>query len=332
MIQAYYLLWLIALAPLVLAGENEDPRRWLDDMNGAFADLSYDGIFSYYSGEELATLRIVHMVIDGEQRERLVHMNGAPREILRRGEEVVCRVEPDDALLALGDSIPAGPFAGAFVRSYNRISDYYGLSFFGEDRVADRAAKRLAVMPRDEHRFGYRLWLDKETRLLLRSELIDVEGNRLEIFQFNHIRLGDEVDPADLEPKEREGAQLQHLTLASKRSEPLGKQDVSWEPGWLPAGFVLVAADVRLAPGSEHPVSRMMYSDGLAAFSVFVEAVPDPDIVPMESRNGATVAVTHLLEGAAGDPVGAHLVTVVGEIPAATARRIAAAIRGQQAL
>jgi sigma-E factor negative regulatory protein RseB len=330
MIRTLCLLWLMALASLVWAEQDEDPRRWLDDMNGAFADLTYDGIFSYYSGAELATLRIVHMVVDGEQRERLVHMNGAPREILRRGEEIICRVEPDDALLALGDSIPTGPFAGAFVRSYNRISDYYGLSFFGDDRVADRPARRLAVLPRDEHRFGYRLWLDKETRLLLRSELIDVDGNRLEIFQFNHLRLGDAVDPADLEPEDRAGVQPHHLTLASKRAEPLGKQDVNWVPGWLPAGFALGAADVRLTPGSERAVSRMLYSDGLAAFSVFIEALPEPDVVPMESSNGATVAVTHLLEGAAGDAVGAYLVTVVGEIPTATARRIAAAIREQQ--
>jgi sigma-E factor negative regulatory protein RseB len=324
-------------------------------MNRAFAELSYDGIFSYYSGQELATLRIVHMVVDGEQRERLVHLNGAPRQILRRGEEVVCMVAPDDALLALGESMPAGPFAGAFLRQYNRISDYYGLSFFGEDRVAGRAAVRLALTPRDGDRYGYRLWLDRETRLLLRSELIDVNGDRLEIFQFNQIRIGADVDPKALEPDDSDGTLVSHLTLASKQAEPVGEQDVRWESGWLPAGFALAGADVRQAPGSDRPVSRMMYSDGLAAFSVFVEAMPEPGAAPMESRNGATVAVTQPLaiEGsrsAAGPRPGAepqtktpaaittetkteagaapgHLVTVVGEIPVATARRIAESIR-----
>lgn len=324
-------LLLASVARPVLAGD--DPRDWLDDMNRAFAEQSYDGIVSHYSGQELATLRLVHMVVDGEQRERLVHLNGAPREIVRRGEEIVCMVAPGDALLALGENIPAGPFAGAFVRNYNRISDFYGLSFFGEDRVADRDAMRLAVTPRDEHRYGYRLWLDRETRLLLRSELIDVNGDRLEIFQFNQLLIGDQVDPGALEPDDAGGALVSHLTLATKKLQPVGKQDVNWQAGWLPDGFALAAADVRVAPGSDRAVTRMMYTDGLAAFSLFIEAMPEPGAASMESRDGATVAVTHLLVDDAGarmpetDAPHPHLVTVVGEIPVLTARRIAENIR-----
>ncbi len=330
---------LVTLLAAPLRAEPDDPRRWLEDMNRAFAQQSYDGIFSYFSGQELATLRIVHMVVDGEQRERLVHLNGAPRQILRRGEEVICMVAPDDALLALGDSMPTGPFAGAFLRRYDRISDYYGLSFFGDDRVAGRAAVRLALTPRDAHRYGYRLWLDRETRLLLRSELIDVNGDRLEIFQFAQIRIGDDVDPGALEPDDSDGTQVSHLTLASKRAEPVGVEDVRWESGWLPDGFTLVSADVRRAPGSDRPVSRLMYTDGLAAFSVFVEAMPEPGAASVESRNGATVAVTQPLglenstgaavshASGAGESALRHLVTVVGEIPVGTARRIAGSIR-----
>ena len=333
-------LWSGLLVVFAVFADDDDPRRWLDDMNRAFSDLSYDGIFSYYSGQELATLRIVHMVIDGEQRERLVHLNGAPREILRHGEEVVCVVEPGDALLALGETIPVGPFAGAFIRSYNRISDYYGLSFFGDDRVADRPAVRLSIKPLDAHRYGYRLWLDRETRLLLRSELIDVEGDRLEIFQFNQISLGDRVDPEALEPETRDGAQVSHLTLATKQAQPLEKQALAWEPGWLPDGFAMMVADVRPTPDSTRTVSRMMYSDGLAAFSLFIEDLPETEAVSMESRNGATVAVSHRVRQAdvgssdvasadteAASAELAHLVTVVGEIPIETAHRIARSIR-----
>jgi sigma-E factor negative regulatory protein RseB len=330
---------LIALLAGVASAE-DDPQRWLDDMNRAFAELSYDGIASHYSGQELATLRIVHMVVDGEQRERLVHLNGAPRQIVRRGKEIVCMVAPDDALLALGESVTSGPFAGAFVRRYDGLSELYGLSFFGEDRVADRAAVRLAVMPHDEHRYGYRLWLDRETRLLLRSELIDAEGNRLEIFQFNQIVIGDAVDPGALEADDADGTLVSQLTLATEDPQPVGRQDVDWQAGWLPDGFALAGADVRTARGSDRPVTRMLYSDGLAAFSLFIEALPGPDVTPMESRDGATVAVAHLLAGDTGqaeqaDDAGLaaldarppHLVTVVGEIPVLTARRIAESIR-----
>lgn len=301
----------------------DTPRTWLDDMNRAFSELSYDGIFSYFSGQDLASLRVVHMVVDGQQRERLVHLNGAPREIVRRGDEVVCIVMPGDALLELEESIPSGPFARAFVRRYDRISENYGLSFFGEDRVAGRAAVRLAVTPLDDNRYGYRLWLDKETRLLLRSELVDAEGQRLEIFQFNEIDFGDAVDPKMLEPEGKDGSLVSHLTLATKEPQAVPPDEIAWQAGWLPDGFRMAAADIRRAPSSLKSINTLMYSDGLAAFSVFVEDMPDSGAASMVSRNGATVAVTHLIED---DGRGSYLVTLVGELPTATAKRIAKSV------
>jgi len=303
-----------------------DPRSWLADMNRAFNELSYDGVFSYFDGAELASLRIVHMVVDGEQRERLIHQNGAPREIVRRGEEVVCILLPGDDLLALASDLPAGPFARAFVRRYDNISEYYGLTFFGEDRVADRAAVRLAVTPLDEDRFGYRLWLDRETRLLLKSELIDGQGKPLEIFQFSTLVIGSEVDVRALEPGGGEATpHITNLSLDSKPSIPI-KGKVQWVVDWLPVGFTMATSNVRTTPSESRSINTMMFSDGLAAFSVFIEDMPPAGAASMVSRNGATVAVTHLTPGPS---TGHHLITLVGELPTATAKRIAQSIRFQ---
>jgi sigma-E factor negative regulatory protein RseB len=302
---------------------DSDARQWLDDMSRAFSELSYDGHFSYFSGQDLASLRIIHMVVDGVQRERLVHLNGAPRQIVRNGDDVACIVMPGDALLELEQSIPSGPFARAFVRSYDKISENYGLSFYGEDRVADRTAVRLAVIPRDDDRYGYRLWLDKESRLLLRSELIDGDGARLEIFQFNQIKFGDEVDPAVLEPDGQDGSLVNHLTLTTKQPQPVDRDSVGWEVQWLPVGFSMASADIRRTPNSLKTINTMMFSDGLAAFSVYIEELPAAGAASMVSRSGATVAVTHTLEVS---PDQLYLVTLVGEIPTATARRIAQSV------
>ncbi len=302
----------------------EDPHDWLTDMNRAFTELSYDGIFSFYSGSDLASVRIVHMLIDGEQRERLIHLTGAPREFIRRGEEVDCILMPGDDLLALESSIPTGPFARAFVRRYDNISKYYGLSFSGEDRIAGRLAVRLAITPLDENRYGYRLWLDKETRLLLQSELVDREGSKLEIFQFNQLKLGAEVTPAALEPAKPQGYRISHLSLAANPTLPVTKPQVLWKLNWLPAGFEMSAAEVRSTPSKLKSVNTMMYTDGLAAFSVFIEDMPPAGAASMVSRNGATVAVTHLTTGPRGSN---FLVTLVGELPTPTAQRIAKSIR-----
>jgi sigma-E factor negative regulatory protein RseB len=326
------LLLAFAAAALVVARPalaDEDARQWLSDMTRAFNELSYDGHFSYFSGQDLASLRIVHMVVDGVQRERLVHLNGAPRQIVRNGEDVACIVMPGDALLELEQSIPSGPFARAFVRSYDKISENYGLSFFGEDRVADRTAVRLAVTPRDADRYGYRLWLDKESRLLLRSELIDGDGAPLEIFQFSQIKFGSEVDPSVLEPEGQDGSLVNHLTLTTKQSQPVDGSAVGWEVQWLPPGFSMAAADVRRAPNSQKPIRTMMFSDGLAAFSVYIEESPSAGAASMVSRSGATVAVTHTVTAESDDS--SHLVTLVGEIPTATARRIAESVAPRSA-
>jgi sigma-E factor negative regulatory protein RseB len=303
----------------------EGPHAWLMEMHRAFSELNYDGVFSFYGGDDLASLRVVHMELDGVQRERLVHLNGAPREIVRNGEEVACILMPGDDLLALEGSIPSGPFARAFVRRYDQISDHYGVSFYGEDRVAGRQAVRIAVSPHDADRFGYRLWLDKQTRLLLRSELIDAEGRRLEIFQFNQLLLGDAVDPAAVEPSGRDGSLVSHLTLAQDRAVAVAAPAIRWGAGWLPAGFSMAAADVRRTPSQLKAVDTMMYSDGLAAFSVFVEDMPPAGAASMVSRKGATVAVTQVLAGESPDS--RHLVTLVGELPTGTAQRIAQSIR-----
>ncbi|MDH3643556.1 MAG: MucB/RseB C-terminal domain-containing protein [Gammaproteobacteria bacterium] len=303
---------------------DDEPREWLADMNRAFTELSYDGMFSFYSGDDLASLRVVHMIIDSVQRERLVHLNGAPREIVRIGEEVACILMPGDDLLELESSIPSGPFARAFVRRYDRISSYYGLSFFGEDRVAGRQAVRMAVLPRDEDRFGYRLWLDKQTRMLLRSELVDGEGNRLEIFQFNQIAFGDEVSEQALEPMGDDGSIVSHLSLARENSVPVPHGESRWRAEWVPAGFTMAASDIRSPPGSLDSVDTMMFSDGLAAFSVFIEDMPPAGAASMISRRGATVAVTHLV---ADSKQAHHLITLVGELPTLTAQRIAQSIK-----
>jgi sigma-E factor negative regulatory protein RseB len=177
------------LAPPLWAAE-DDPRRWLADMERAFVEQPYDGVFTFYSGHQLATLRVVHMKVDGEPRERLFHMNGAPREILRRGGVVTYRTAAGDSLGTVVETLPGGPLTAAFVRDFAAISRHYELRAEGADRIAGRPARRLDVLPRDADRHGYRLWLDEPSRLLLRSEMVDDRGQRLEIFQFTQVAIG----------------------------------------------------------------------------------------------------------------------------------------------
>ena len=334
---------------------------WLHAMDGAFRALDYDGVFSYYTAERaqltpiappalaprdrtlsfgvgfrtaarLATYRVVHKVIDGVERERIEHLDGPRREVLRIGDRIVCALQPGDELPALASAVPAAPYAGVFGRRFEAMSDNYRVGFDGRGRIAGRSAIKLRVAPLDQDRFGYRLWLDEATGLLLRSELHSVaaEASKLEIFQFTSLRIGDGVATEDLAPA-MPNAVLHELT-PSAGAQPADAAATGragaptrWQAGWVPRGFRMASANGP--PGIEGtPVSTLVFSDGLAAFSVFIEAMPAVGAGNVVSRRGATVLLSQARPGIDRE----HLVTVVGEVPVATARRIAAGVYQQQ--
>lgn len=330
-------------------GEGKTAREWLHAMDGAFRTLDYDGVFSYYTAERaqlappapaveqrertlgfgvglrtesrLATYRVVHKVVDGVERERIEHLDGPRREVLRVGERVVGVLQPGEELLAFAGTQPATPYAGVFGRRFDHMSDNYDVTAKGRGRIAGRPALRLGVTPRDQDRFGYQLWLDEATGLLLRSELRDVEEAKLEIFQFASVRIGDGVDAADLAPT-TPNAVLHDLVQPAKT--PAAAEASPWRAGWVPRGFRMASANGP-PPAAGSPVSTLVFSDGLAAFSVFIEAMPERSAGNVVSRRGGTVVLTH----AKSDGERALLVTVVGEVPVATARRVAAGVYRQ---
>ena len=354
-----------ALAAAAQPAATSTARQWLEAMDEAFRELDYDGVFSYYTvnrtqqfshasrpadgsetgaereeaplarrerreqrtlsfGEDgyrsmtqLATFRVIHKVVDGVERERIVHRDGPPREILRVGDEVTYVLKSGDELLALDCAAPARPYDRVFGRQFENMGDIYQVRISGRHRVAARPAVRLSVTPRYQDRFGYRLWVDEETGLLLRSELKDSEGADLEIFQFTSLRIGDEVAEVDLQPS-TEGAVMRRLS--EQATTPAGASN--WQVRWMPLGFQLTSAAVQPRPDKTESVNRLLFSDGLAAISVFIEAMPETGAGTVVSRNGGTVVLTHSTTGDDGD----HLVTVVGEVPVATARRIAAGV------
>ncbi len=321
-----------AAAGAVEQHQPRDAMAWLDRMNAAFGELSYHGTFSYLHGRDLATLQVTHVVMpDGSARERLVHLNGKPREFVRYGDKLACLLQPDDDMLELAGSIPAGPFARAFTFGFAAVPDSYALELGPPGRIAGRQAVQLRIRPRDDLRYGYDLWLDAASGLMLRSDLLDSDGLPLEIFQFTDIMVGDMVGdgvPAiDIDTSPGPGWVVHMVDMADRDGvleRPSARE--KWSASWLPDGFMLNSWDVRRGYGDSALLSSAMYTDGLASVSVFVEPYTADIGQPTRHtvRNGATVAVSEVQRDQAG---AAYLITVVGEVPVATARRIAESVR-----
>ncbi|MDG1663728.1 MAG: MucB/RseB C-terminal domain-containing protein [Pseudomonadales bacterium] len=311
------------LAPVSFA--SKDPEQWLMDMSDNSAQLNYSGNLVYIQGSRMDTMRIYHAIKEGVQHERLVHMSGQHREFIRRGSSVVY-IDAVNGMTSLdaqaggaGDYFSESDFSSGYSARFAALREPYEVSFDGHDRVAGRAVALITLMPKDNYRHGFQLALDKSTKLLLRSLMMDADRTVLERFEYTQIDIGTEIADADLAPEVLKKQASKPLEQDQKKPRAQSRQhasSASWHVGWVPPAFTLASDDRVLGPDPGHD-RPLMYSDGLTAFSVFVE--DNADLGQHSRRRGATMAHTLAKE----DRKGLFSVTVVGEIPLVAAEKIA---------
>ena len=305
-----FALSLTLFAPVAAPADETPAHAQLQAMSQANRSLEYSGRFLYQFGGEVSTMEVNHAVFDGREYQRLTHLDGRLVEVLRRGDEVIC-IHSDRTLTRMQKE-QGGPMLLA-QRLADDVPAQYNILVDGDGRVAGRNTTRVRVAPLDTHRYGYRLWLDNESRLLLKSEVVDGSGVALERVEFVSIDLAPGLTLADFEVPEtvRESA-LQPLPTDHAASS------MRVEADWLPTGFDAADQDWRSGDGKRKPVAAQGYSDGLAAFTVFVEPLEEGAVEEGVSRLGPTVAVSRRLTA----PSGAYLITLVGEVPQSTAERV----------
>ncbi|CAD5109113.1 MucB/RseB C-terminal domain-containing protein [Zestomonas carbonaria] len=286
-----------------------EARDWLLRMVEAERTQSFQGSFIYQRSGSFSTHRIWHGVdAEGQVRERLLQLDGPVQEVLRVNGRAQC------VKGALADQVAADQSWPAREFNPEQLKDWYELRVAGESRVAGRPAVVLTVTPRDQHRYGFELHLDRETGLLLKSLLLNEKGQLLERFQFSTFDPG-QPDEGDL----RAGADCKPLQAVEVAK---GKPD-NWRSEWLPPGFNLSNVLERKSPISKELVACLVYGDGLARFSVFLEPLRGAAVEDARSQLGPTVAVSKRMSTEDGDV----MVTVVGEIPLGTAERVALSMR-----
>ncbi len=293
-------------------------RQWLERMTEALATRDYDGLFTHAAGNQSETMRIVHRMEDGRSVERLVSLDGNGREIVRTPGEVhlympdrrVVLVEPRRDEGSLLKTLPApGP----------ELDSLYTLELRKGHRLLGREVRVVDVRPRDHYRYGYRLWLDERSAMPLRSEVLDGSGSTVEAIHFTRLAIDEPIDPKELQPAvDTTGFQW---IRAGRRAEPRVARPPSagWLPRKMPPGFRLVVSRSQPVPGSPIPMQHLIFSDGFASVSVFIEPAAEKGPAPPESATvGSANAFTTQMSG--------HVVTAVGEVPAETVRDIATSL------
>jgi sigma-E factor negative regulatory protein RseB len=311
---------IVAAGTLVLAAPLADAapptaRQWLERMTESLATLDYDGLFIHRFSSQSETMRIVHRVEDGRSVERLVSLDGSGREIVRTAEEVHFYM-PDRRVVLVEPRTDAGSLLKALPAPGAKLDALYTLELREGHRLLGRDVRVVDVRPHDAYRYGYRLWLDAATAMPLRSEVMDGEARTVEAIHFTKLEVGEGVDRRALQPGvDATGFQW---VRAARRPEPR-VAGAGWMPRRMPPGFRLVASRTQPVPGMPMRMQHLIFSDGFASVSVFIEPAPPKGPAPPESASvGSANAYSTQVQG--------HVVTAVGEVPAETVREIAISV------
>ncbi|MFJ4067553.1 MucB/RseB C-terminal domain-containing protein [Pseudomonas sp. NPDC089996] len=300
--------------PALAANSSPQASEWLNKLAQAEQKQSYQGSFVYERNGSFSTHDIWHRVQDGKVSERLLQLDGAAQEIVRVDGKVQC------VSGALASGVGNPPDAAQRLLDPLKLMSWYDLSIAGKSRVADRDAVIVTLTPRDQHRYAFELHLDRRTGLPLRSLMLNDKGQLLERFQMTRLDTDDVPGDKDL--------QASAACKPIERVATVSSQAVAgWRSDWLPPGFELINSTVRRDPERDSSISSLMYDDGLARFSVFLEPVKDDTGADVRTQLGPTSAVSRRLN----TPKGKVQVTVVGEIPLGTAERVALSMRPQDA-
>ena len=279
--------------------------------------LSYTGTFVYQQGERTETSRITRRAGPGGEIERVEVLDGLPREIVRTRDVVRCYL-PENQTVKVERRTDPRAFPAMLPEHVSDLARNYSIARGETMRIAGYECQAVVLTPKDDLRYGYKLWADVNTGMLLKARTFNRKGETVEQFSFAQLSIGS-VSRDQVKAKNR--AQNWKIEDAAVAPANLGRS--GWTMGSVLPGFRKVT-EVTRRMGEARPVGQMVYSDGLAAVSVFIEPMAGraEAVRPGPSSLGAFQIYTRELAN--------HIVTVVGEAPAASVQRFATAVEYRQ--
>lgn len=311
-------LMLLLAAPFAQAELPDEVLPWLQKLATVHATTSYQGELVYLQDGSMTTIGVVHHAGPEGGEERLFTLDGQPREVIRGIDRLLCKTAPGQSM-----EMPLDASSGSANQRFTRLDELaesYRISLGGQQRIAARNTQRIELMPRGDYRYGYRLWLDTNTGLPLKTEVIGTDGEVIEQAMFTKINYLDDVAASSTAGIDNSAGNAAPTVAASTPFPPS-----RWRAEQLPAGFRLSTQRyINNQPNSTAPVTeQLVYSDGMTTVSVFVEPLAPGDA----GFNGITHRGTIALYGRTD---GNHQLTVIGEVPESTLRRIGDGLRRQQ--
>ncbi|VAX00016.1 Sigma factor RpoE negative regulatory protein RseB precursor [hydrothermal vent metagenome] len=315
------LFFLLLYLPFGIVLAEDELLKSLNRMQDALQNLNYYGTLVFMQGGDVQSMSLAHQATEDGGVERIVNLNGYAREVIRKNDLVTCYL-PDSKSVTVSTrrSGKGGWLSKLAANDFAVMQALYRFQMDGEDRVAGYPTRRVLIQPHDAFRYGYRLWLDKDSGLLLKSDLLSESAEILEQAMFAEVSIVDEVPPAMLQPSTRSDDFVWYEE--SNETEEISPAEQTWRVTEMPVGFKVVSQMRHLLPDSSQLAEHLLITDGLASVSIYIEAL-DGEPAPFDGpfKRGAVNVYSTALDG--------HQIVVVGEVPAATVEMMARSLYRQ---
>lgn len=312
LLHSLLLCYLLIAEPIFATDKISPVEQILMQMSVANRTLNYSGVFIYRHHGRMDTMRIIHKTGKDGIQEKIVSLTGFAREVIHNNAHVT-RIFPDKKSITIEKNNSPNFPTWQLPKETNRLSKYYEFSIAGQERIANRTALIVDIKPKDQYRYGYQLWAELDTKLLLKSELKNVQGEPLEQFFFTELEIMEKIpDELFMPTISTVGYTVDDRTLAGAMLQDAEDNSV-WIATWVPDGFLM----------SEHgryPVEHLVYSDGLALFSVFIEKSEQPKNIVTGASSFGGLNIFSIIKHN-------HLIIVMGEVPSNTVQLVAHSIQ-----
>lgn len=295
-----------------------DALQWLNRVSDAARKLTYSGTFVYQRGAQTETSRITHLVDAGNEIERIEVLDGSPREVLRFNDEVKCFLPESHLLIVERRSLARQAFPALLPASLAGLTEHYTIRKGATSRIAGFDTQAIVIEPKDGLRYGRQFWIDTRSGLLLKAGLINERGEPLETFAFTELRIGGPVEREALAAR----TDIEKLDWKVLNVRTVQSEDYPWLLRAPLAGFRKVLSMRRQVRPDQPEMTHLLFSDGLAAVSVFIEP-----LAGSKPETGAFVmGSTNIFKRVVGD----HLLVVMGDLPPASVKQLAEGMEHRQ--
>lgn len=303
-------LFVVAWLALIPAASADEAADWLDRAAEAAQKQNYVGTIIYQHGGRFETSRLIHLNDQGREYEKLVNLDGPAREVIRVNGEVRCYY-PDTKVVRIEPRTFRNAFPSLSPQQQAALTDFYTFRRAERERVAGIETQAWVFEPKDGLRYGHKFWADPASGLLVKARIFDERNETVEQFAFTEVSIGVKIDRDQVKPS-------WPVTPPDWQVRQSGPSEDAKDTGWTvtrpPPGFIKIVDGYRRLRGARQ-VAHLVYSDGLVAVSVFIEPVGSAMHSFGISRQGGVNVVVRQQDE--------NIVTVLGEVPAATVRQIA---------